>query len=112
MFESRSGVNFQTNQGYTDHAFPPMNNITAIHSVIWYDHYDFNLDGIADRVYQYESEIPGGSAFSRVQGKVTGMKTWILNPEEDMPDSMLTVTFYDSRGREVQNFRSKSFEWL
>ncbi|MCB0842116.1 MAG: N-acetylmuramoyl-L-alanine amidase [Bacteroidetes bacterium] len=102
--EDRSGINFNQQHGYTNQAFPFSNHITAWHQVIWYDHYDFNLDGIQDRIYQFEPKVPGNTSFLRVKGKPTGTQTWILNPDTDMPTSLLSVTFYDSRDREVQIF--------
>jgi RHS repeat-associated protein len=104
LFEGRTSANFSQQHGYTDQAFPPTATISAYHQVMWYDDYDFNLDGIMDRVYQFEPKIPGNNSFWRVKGKPTGTKVWVLNPENDMPDSLLTVTFYDSRDREVQIF--------
>ncbi|MEZ4824834.1 MAG: DUF6443 domain-containing protein [Bacteroidia bacterium] len=100
-FEARSPLNFDQNQGYTNQAFPQI--VKELHTVTWYDHYDFNLDGIADRMYTFEPETPDNTAFYRAADKQTGSRAWILNKETDMPDSLLTVIFYDERGREIQS---------
>ncbi|MDX2247947.1 MAG: DUF6443 domain-containing protein [Bacteroidia bacterium] len=100
LSEMRSASSFDLNQGYTNQAFPQ--TIKELYSVTWYDHYDFNLDGIPEKAYTFEPEIPGNEAFLRTTGKITGNRTWIPNRDPDMPDSMLTAIFYDDRGREIQ----------
>lgn len=99
-FEARSSVNFNQLQGYTNQAFPLTTK--ELHTVTWYDHYDFNLDGIADKVYTFEPEIPANDDFKRTSGLRTGIRTWILNKDADMPDSMLSAMFYDAKGRTLQ----------
>ncbi|MEZ4776128.1 MAG: DUF6443 domain-containing protein [Bacteroidia bacterium] len=99
-FESRSPLNFDQFQGYSNQAFPQV--VKEMHTVTWYDHYDFNLDGIPDKVYTFEPEVPDNDPFRRVAGQKTGTRTWILNKDTDMPDSMLSAIFYDDRGRDIQ----------
>lgn len=102
MYENRSGSNFPQQQGYTNQAFPSQASVVQLHSVSWYDDYDFNGDGLNDRTYVFEPEIPNNQSFPRQKGMLTGIRVWVLNPDPDMADSLLTVTFYDDRGRSIQ----------
>lgn len=129
LFESPSPVlNSHCNNldyqdiGYTDAAFPkiikdicfggsnpfPTDLYTGeIHSITYYDDYDFNANGQADCAPTFFAGMTIEPAHLlgnqyHATGKVTGIKVRILDPEPDMPDWLRTVTFYDKYGREIQ----------
>ena len=91
--------------GYTTNGSFPTNNL-EVHSVTYYDDYDFDRNGAAD--YNYAWTEASASHFAKneptdlVRGMVTGVKVKILDKDSDMPDWLWTVTFYDSYGRELQ----------
>lgn len=108
-FESRATLSItdaegEAIEGYTNGAFP---NLTygEVLSVTYYDDYDFAFDGISnDPVYQIEPLIPD-PPFYRLNSKVTGIRTKVLDPHQllTLSDPFLqTVSFFDSRYREVQ----------
>ncbi len=101
LFEARSGSNFATQHGYSNQAFPALVDIVELHSVTYFDDYDFNLDGAADVNY---IPVAGFSATptDRVSGLVTGVKVRVLDPAPDMPDWLMTVSFFDEYARELQ----------
>ncbi|MEM7371461.1 MAG: DUF6443 domain-containing protein, partial [Bacteroidota bacterium] len=101
LFEQRDGSNFSTQHGYSNLAYPRTN--LDIHSVTWFDDYDYDRDGNADVSYQADTDnFPDHEINSFTRGMITGVRIWILNPDSDMPASMLTSTFYDKYGREIQ----------
>ena len=82
---------------YSQNVYPALNDI---HSITYFDDYDFPDAPLM----QAEPEISGLSSLQnkRTRGIVTGIKVAILNPEPDMPADLLTTTFYDEYGREIQ----------
>ena len=84
---------------YSETAFPPIIGI-EVHSVTYFDNYDFNQDGIADETYVYEPEIVDNEPNQRLFGQITAVKSRVL---DYTPEKFLwTVTFYDEYGREIQ----------
>ncbi|MEL6195238.1 MAG: DUF6443 domain-containing protein, partial [Bacteroidota bacterium] len=106
LYESRFNTAVTDNDtqsiiGYTNNAFPSLTDC-EVHSITYYDDYDFNRDGTDDVTYFSDSTITEDIAFMRVRGQVTGIKVKILDKETSMPDFLQTVTFYDEYGRELQ----------
>lgn len=85
--------------GYSNQAFPDI-FYTTVHSITFYDDYDFNFDGSPDRSYVTESLIPNNQPFYRLKGQVTGVKTRVL--DSSSAQWLWTVTFYDKYHREIQ----------
>ncbi|MEM7372550.1 MAG: DUF6443 domain-containing protein [Bacteroidota bacterium] len=116
LFEVRKSINHnQSMYGYSDRNSYPETwwGTVELHSVSYFDDYDFNFDGDetdADELPMSEPLYGDGEGkldissqiWNRVIGKVTGIRTWILDPDPDMPVSMFTRTFYDKYGREIQ----------
>ncbi|MEM7374697.1 MAG: DUF6443 domain-containing protein [Bacteroidota bacterium] len=101
LHEDRDGSNFSSWHGYTNFAFPSAG--ITYHSVTYYDDYDYNMDGSPDVSYVADlGNFPTHNATAYTKGLVTGIRVWILEPEGDMPSSLLTSTMYDSRSREIQ----------
>ncbi|MEM7371969.1 MAG: DUF6443 domain-containing protein, partial [Bacteroidota bacterium] len=101
LVEVRDGSNFSSQHGYSNQAYPT-NNL-SIHSVTYYDDYDYDRDGSGDVAYQADLDnFSGHQPDLYTRGLVTGVRVWILDKDSDMPESLLTTTFYDNRGREIQ----------
>jgi hypothetical protein len=114
--------------GYTDRSFPEIvqdisisvnvQNETdysrllyhgVIHSITYYDDYDFDRDGSDDAVFirLNSFNLINQASFKRnnrlyFNGKVTGVKVRTLDPGPDEAVWTRTVTFYDKYGREIQ----------
>ncbi|MCK5148087.1 DNRLRE domain-containing protein [bacterium] len=75
-----------TDHGYTlNQAFPVLQSGNyKIHQITYYDDYDFNNDGSADKSYTSQGTSPynGNVVFDRIYGKVTGTKTRILSDSD------------------------------
>ena len=97
LYETRTALP----EGYSDQAFPPLNQID-IHSITYYDNYDLDSDGTPDYTYTINPNFPNNTPYENAIGKVTAVKTRILNPDPDMPDWLITVSFYDKYGRVLQ----------
>ncbi|NQX42971.1 RHS repeat-associated core domain-containing protein [Pedobacter steynii] len=80
-----------TGQGYSNQAFPT--NITAYHSINYYDNYQFpgNDFGVPDTG---KGQVDG----IRTQGLPTGTKTTVLGTET----MLLSINYYDDEGRVLQ----------
>lgn len=93
-------VYFETknNSGYTNHAFPTGN--TTIQKRNFYDSYDFDLDGIADVVYQDPNESPFATeAEANVWDKLVRTERIVLDGQNNWIE---TTLFYDDLSRLVQ----------
>ena len=102
VFETFNG------NGYSNSVNPTIDS-DKFHSITFYDDYGFAGDG-----YDFKGEgtfgflarptgitvdyFPAESS----QGRVTGVRVFILDPEPDMPAYLQTVTYYDKYGREIQ----------
>ena len=84
--------------------------ITTVLSTTFYDNYDFlsSITGGTDYTFDASLALPTleplATNASANQGRVTGVQIAILNPEAGMPGDLLTVTYYDKFGREIQTF--------
>ncbi|MEM7368744.1 MAG: DUF6443 domain-containing protein [Bacteroidota bacterium] len=104
LFESRSSsgiddFNGTTFYGYTNVAFPPLSEGTVL-SMTYFDDYDYDFDGTPDVSFVPEVECPNAEPNLRTQGMITGIRTGVLGLQEQF---LLTATFYDSYGRELQS---------
>ncbi|MEM7370471.1 MAG: DUF6443 domain-containing protein [Bacteroidota bacterium] len=101
-----------SDHGYTNTmAFPHEAMIEAVHSVTYYDDYDFDHDGTADASYSPDPVIANGAPSFQLQGQLTAVKTRVLDDLNSgtLPkDWLWTVTFYDEYGREIQT-QSETF---
>lgn len=107
FWEKASNQNFASLQGYTNNAFPNIMANCDLLSVSYFDSYDFNRNGQADpnEGFVNDPRIGGISALSlMVKGNITGVKQRILGTN----DWLLTVTFYDVLGRELQTVSENS----
>jgi RHS repeat-associated protein len=93
---------------YSNNAFPPISSGTTIYSLTFYDHYDFNRNGIMEinEGHQVENMLSGFGGTSmnslvnqRTRGMTTGVKTLVMDGSSQY---QLTRTYYDDRGREMQ----------
>ena len=85
--------------------------IREVHSLTFYDSYDFLPD--ASFAFQGESQLgflsrPSDEAepyekADNTLGQVTGVRVFVLTPQPNMPTSLLTVTYYDKYGRDIQS---------
>ena len=94
-------------ESYGDNLGPA---ITNLHSITYYDNYGF----LTGNTYGFQPEsslgfllnptdIPVGyTRAASDQGRITGVRVYILNPAQGMPDYLQTVTYYDKYGREIQ----------
>ncbi len=86
--------------GYTTGIFPNTN--LTVHTVTYYDNYDFKNDLIAGTSYDFKNAHLSGqetSAFDRLKGLVTGTKVNVLGSD----DYLWSVSYYDDRYRVVQS---------
>ncbi|MEO0899576.1 MAG: DUF6443 domain-containing protein [Bacteroidota bacterium] len=98
-------------EGYSNHSYPLITGSsgtypTTVHSVTYYDTYDFDQSGTETG---YESTKKPSNATDRTRGMVTGIKVRILNPDDDMPVWLYTKTYYDDRGREIRTLSDNHF---
>ncbi|MEM6768647.1 MAG: discoidin domain-containing protein, partial [Bacteroidota bacterium] len=112
LFESYNG------NGYTNAINPIIDN-DKFHSVTFYDQYGFAGDN-----YSFKAEStfgflarPTGTTVDYIpaessQGRVTGIRVYILDKELDMPDYLQTVTYYDKYGREIQTIAQNHLDQL
>ncbi|MEO1803894.1 MAG: DUF6443 domain-containing protein, partial [Bacteroidota bacterium] len=92
--------------GYSNQSYVLNTNTATVHSVTYYDDYNFNNDPakVADFAPIAEASLPNlvNEVDYRTRGMVTGVKVKVLSPDPDMPTWLTTVTFYDTYGRELQ----------
>ncbi|RAW01109.1 Ig-like domain-containing protein [Pseudochryseolinea flava] len=89
-----------TLHGYTNVSFPKINSDNSaleILSVNYYDHYDFDFNGTADRNYQAQGWAGEGQPF-RARGLPTGSKRIILGTS----NWLYNYVFYDKYSRVIQ----------
>ena len=93
---------------YSNNAFPLVDASTTVYSLTFYDHYDFNRNGVMEinEGHQVENMLSGFGGTSmnslvnpRTRGLTTGLKTLIMDGSNQY---QLTRTYYDDRGREIQ----------
>jgi len=93
-----TGINPNNEHGYSNQAFPPLNQYSEILNVFYYDDYAFDINND----YQYDDydcewdEEP----FYRTSGKLTCSKTVILNTSP--AQWLFTVYYYDKKGRLIR----------
>lgn len=112
MGESISASDISTSPyyGYShDNSFPDLDNYSVeVLSITYYDTYDFDNNGTEDFGNGY-AYTPSEAAFletstksTRVKGLVTGTRTKVLNAPTGIKDMLLTVNYYDDKGRVIQ----------
>ncbi|MEO1417827.1 MAG: DUF6443 domain-containing protein, partial [Bacteroidota bacterium] len=116
LYESKSNTSWTdatglTVEGYTNQSYlAATTNALTVHSVTYYDDYDFDHDGVLSghETPFDEPQIPNflSKIDDRTTGMATGIKLRVLNRDVDMPDWLWTVTFYDEYGREIQTANS------
>ncbi|MEL6132723.1 MAG: DUF6443 domain-containing protein, partial [Bacteroidota bacterium] len=116
LYESKSNTSWTdatglSIEGYTNQSYlAATTNALTVHSVSYYDDYDFDRDGVLSghETPFDEPQIPNflSKIDDRTTGMVTGIKVRVLNRDVDMPDWLWTVTFYDEYGREIQTANS------
>ncbi len=113
LFEDRTASNFNIQLGYTNAALPTAN--TEIHSVNYYDDYDFNNDGTDDDspdltalsfikppgTFGSTSTVPVLVNFQTL-GMMTGSWVKVLETNPTVP-YLKTAMFYDEKARPVQS---------
>lgn len=86
--------------GYTTNIFPNTN--LTVHTVTFYDNYDFRDHLITGTSYDFSSSHLTGqetTAFDRVKGQVTGTKVNVLGTG----NYLWSVNYYDDRYRVIQS---------
>jgi RHS repeat-associated protein len=89
-----------TSQGYSDLTYPISGEPLVVN---YYDHYDFDRDGIPD--YTYDStHLEGQEKFAstRTRGLLTGRKTRVVDEYGLTSKWLWTAIFYDGFDRPVQ----------
>lgn len=102
QFESRIATNYATQHGYSINQSYPSLNLTTdqLQTVNYYDDYDFDNNGSANKAFQAATLSPAPEPFNQLKGKPTATKVRVL---DDSPDKWLTTaTFYDQEGRVIQ----------
>jgi len=100
-YETRTGVQYTTQQGYTDNAFPPLDSCEIL-KVFHYDDYDFDADGQDDFTYNPFSEFGDQNLLEHPRGMPTGTKCKILLEPILQDPFLFTVNFYDRKSRIIQ----------
>ncbi|MCI0447592.1 hypothetical protein L0152_30810, partial [bacterium] len=77
FYETRTASNYETQQGYTNVAYPNITNC-EIWTVTYYDDYNFDNTGGNDYSFASDTDFQNNTQFTRLIGKVTGTKTRIL----------------------------------
>ncbi|MGD1845243.1 MAG: DUF6443 domain-containing protein [Salibacteraceae bacterium] len=100
LWEAPSSIQYTTWHGYTHRVFPQ--EFCSVHIVNYYDDYDFNHDGSPDYSFIVD---PGSALYPQAaapynQGRATGTKVKVLDGSGTF---LTTVTFYDNKGRPIQN---------
>ena len=94
-------TNYNVNHGYTHNVLTALGGTLNLLTINYYDKYT-----IFPSEYTFDTNNGGLVASTEVMGNVKGMltgtKTRILNPEDDMRDWMLEVPYYDSKYRTLQ----------
>ncbi len=107
LWEKESNINVANLQGYTNQAFPDISQNCELLSVSYFDSYDINRNGQSDvnETFVNDPLIGGISKLSLlVKGKTTAVRQRVLGTN----DWLLTVTFYDALGRELQTASENS----
>jgi|GEM_PF-1204173 len=99
LFEGRTAINFSTQYGYTNDCFPSSN--IDVFSVMYYDDYDFDFDGMADVSYT----VPGESYFTSTPSSRThGFQTGGINMTLGANNVIDYYHFYNDRGELIQTY--------
>ncbi|MBI4649391.1 MAG: hypothetical protein HY738_23025, partial [Bacteroidia bacterium] len=99
LYESRTNQNYSVQHGYTNVAFPDITQgYNEIHTVNYYDDYDFDCNGNPDYSYAADSEFPENTPSYYVKNKVTGTKTRLLGQNL----WVISVNFYDKYDNIIQ----------
>jgi RHS repeat-associated protein len=95
----QSGTSYH---GYSNTVYPTTN--TALLSVNYYDHYNFDRTGAVD--YNYDNTHFAGqetNALANTRGLTTGSRTAIIDASGNISaDWLIGVVFYDKYGRVIQ----------
>ena len=95
--DASSSVNIE---GYTSVAFPNATSDYFVHSVSYYDDYDYDGDG-TDNITTDPTHL-NGAVYAHLHGKLTGTRVRVLDGNITTPTWLSTFTFYDKRGRVIQ----------
>ncbi|MCI5056098.1 MAG: RHS repeat-associated core domain-containing protein [Flavobacteriales bacterium] len=102
LYEEESTTNF----GYTLNNSFPSNQITVL-GVDYYDHYDFDRDGIVsaqESYYKDPQDTFNNEFFDHPINKITGSLIAFFEPGSDSVDGYtVTKSYYDSRLRPIQS---------
>jgi len=100
--ENRNGLQFASLHGYSNLSFPDLVNC-EVHTVRYYDDYDFDQDGTPDYIYLHDSlYFPEGTPSPQPMQQLTGVKSRVLNPSPDMPTWIHSISYYDKYGHVLQ----------
>ncbi|MEM7369505.1 MAG: DUF6443 domain-containing protein [Bacteroidota bacterium] len=111
LHERRDGSNFSSWHGYTNFAFP--SSWIDLHTITYYDDYDFDRNGVADPAYDYVADathFPTQVPSVHTRGMLTAVKVRVLEGDSDMRDWMMTVTHYNDKGYEIQTIAENHVE--
>jgi RHS repeat-associated protein len=107
LWEKASNQHVAFLKGYTNNAFPDITANCELLAVSYFDSYDFNRNGQTDpnEGFVNDPRIGGINELSMlVKGKVTAVNQRVMGTN----DWLLTVTFYDALGRELQTVSENS----
>jgi RHS repeat-associated protein len=107
-FESRSGIDYEHHQGYTDNAFPPIEDCDIL-KVYYYDNYDFDFNGTTDFTYQAWRPFGDLNFLTCTKGMLTGTKVKILIDQILYDPLLTTLSFYDQKSRVIQQLSQNHF---
>lgn len=104
-------VNTGTYYGYSNNSYPVFGTTEIptykIESITYYDTYDFGTTGgTFDSDYDYDNShaaafLPSSES-NQVHGLVTATRTKVLNAPTGTKEMLLTVNYYDEKGRPIQ----------
>ena len=100
LWEKASNLQTATWHGYSHRVFPQ--NFCTVHTVSYYDHYDFDRDGSPDYTYFVDlgSALYAQEAAEFNRARLTGSKVLVLDGSGTF---LTTATFYDDKGRAIQH---------
>ena len=89
------------NTYYTNTNFP--NNSLEIHTINYYDNYEFDMQGLSNSVPLYKAN--GETSTNRLKGLATGTKVKVLGTG----DWITTITYYDDKARPIHVYSKNEF---
>lgn len=100
-YESKTSTSYSSQQGYTNQALPT-HDYAKILNVNYYADYDFDVNGTDDYTF-YNDYGWGTTAFYRINNKITGIKTRMLNSDGSFSSSWLSnINFYDKKNNLIE----------